>query len=102
MSRISSLKFPIIHDIKDNLFGYYFHEKTAINIARTENNAVVLPKLGKTLNKEPREYRMHFKCDNTKKDNDVQLIEKENLFKQIMFVKVTDKFSSVKKIVDFL
>ena len=22
MSRISSLKFPIIHDIKDNLFGY--------------------------------------------------------------------------------
>ena len=22
MSRISSLKFPIIHDIQDNLFGY--------------------------------------------------------------------------------
>ena len=22
ISRISSLKFPIIHDIKDNLFGY--------------------------------------------------------------------------------
>ena len=35
MSRTSSLKFSIIHDVKDNLFGYLFHLKWAINIART-------------------------------------------------------------------
>ena len=40
MSRISSLKFPIIHDIKDNLFGYKFHVKWAINIARTIFNLI--------------------------------------------------------------
>ena len=40
MSRISSLKYPIIHDIKDNLFGYKFHLKLAINIARTIFNLI--------------------------------------------------------------
>ena len=40
MSRISSLKFPIIHDIKDNLFGYLFHLKWEINIARTIFNSI--------------------------------------------------------------
>ena len=32
MSRISSLKFPILHDIKDTLFGYYFYLKTGQQI----------------------------------------------------------------------
>ena len=36
----SSLKFPIIHDIKDNLFGYYVHVTTEINIARTIFNSI--------------------------------------------------------------
>ena len=40
MSRISSLKFPIIHDIKDNLLGYLFHLTWAINIARTIFNSI--------------------------------------------------------------
>ena len=40
MSRISSLKFPIIHDIKDNLFVYYVHVTTEINIAHTIFNSI--------------------------------------------------------------
>ena len=40
MRRISSLKFPNIHDIKDNLFDYLFHLKWEINIARTIFNSI--------------------------------------------------------------
>ena len=40
MSRISSLKFPILHDIKDTLFGYYFYLNWATNIARTIFNSI--------------------------------------------------------------
>ena len=40
MSRISSLKFSIIHDIEDNFFHYKFHVKLAINIARTIFNSI--------------------------------------------------------------